>query len=188
MTSSFAPASPRHQCEPMRSESARAASGSEARFRIDYPNSMPRLVKVIALDEVGRTRVDQIAALPWRHAAFFTLPSLENAPASLPAESGAVHAWLRGIAGETTSLIEEIDSADLVVMLASAGSNAESALLVGEACHTRKVTAIGLILQDAETTDAMIEQTLKTMRPFVTMLVVASGAEYVEEMLNALRA
>jgi hypothetical protein len=180
MTSSFAPASPRHQCEPMLSESARATSGSEARFRIDYPNSMPRLVKVIALDEVGRTRVDQIAA--------FTLLSLENAPASLPAESGAVRAWLRGIAGETTSLIEEIDSADLVVMLASAGSNAEAALLIGETCHMRKVTAIGLVLQDAGTTDAMIERTLKTMRPFVTMLVIASSAEYIEEMLNALRA
>jgi len=184
MTSSFAPASPQHQCEPMLSESARATSGSEARFRIDYPNSMPRLVKVIALDEVSRTRVDQIAALPFRHAAFFTLLSLENAPASLPAESATV----RGIAGDTTSLIEEIDSADLVVMLASAGSKAEAALLIGEACRMRKVTAIGLILRDAETIDATIEPTLKTMRPFVTMLVIASGAEYIEEMLNALRA
>jgi hypothetical protein len=172
----------------MPSESARATSGSEARFRIDYPNSMPRLVKVIALDEGSRARVDQIAALPWRHAAFFTSLSLENAPASLPAESAAVRAWLRGIAGQTTSLIEEIDNADLVVMLASAGSNAEAALLVGEACHVRKVTAIGLILQDAKTTGAMIERTLKTMRPFATMLVTASDAEYIEEMLNALRA
>jgi hypothetical protein len=188
MTSSFALASPRHRCEPMLSESARATSSSEARFRIDYPNSMPRLVKVIALDEVGWTCVDQIAALPWRRAAFFTLQSLENAPASPPAESYAVRAWLRGIAGETTSLIEEIDNADLVVMLASAGSNAEAALLIGEACHMRKVTAIGLMLQDAETTDAMIERTLKTMRPFVTMLVTADDAEYIEEMLNALRA
>jgi hypothetical protein len=172
----------------MQSESARATSRNEARFRIGYPNSTPRLVKVIALDEGSRARVDETAALPWGRAVFFTLLSLENVPAPVPAKSSAVRAWLRGIAGETKSLIEEIDSADLVVMVASAGSRAEAALLIGEACHMRNVTAIGLVLQDAETTDTAIERTLETMRPFTTMLVIANGAEYIEAMLTALRA
>ena len=34
----------------MDSESARMSSAAEARFRIDYPNSKPRVVKVVALD------------------------------------------------------------------------------------------------------------------------------------------
>jgi hypothetical protein len=172
----------------MQSESARATSSSEARFRVDYPNSTPRLIKVIALDDASRAYVNEIAALPWGRAVFFTLLSLENESAPLPAESGAVRAWLHGIAGETKSLIEEIDSADLVVMVASAGGKAEAALLIGEACHVRKVTTIGLVLQDARTTDAAIGRTLKTMRPFATMLVIANGTEYIEAMLTALRA
>jgi hypothetical protein len=187
-TSLSAPASRPHQSEPMQSESARATSRNEARFRIDYPNSTPRLVKVIALDEGSRARVDEIAALPWARAVFFTLLSLENVAAPVPAESGAVRAWLRGLAGETKSLIEEIDNADLVVMVVSAGSRAEAALLIGEACHMRNVTAIGLVLRDAETTDTATERTIETMRPFATTLVIANGAEYIEAMLTALRA
>jgi len=38
----------------MDSESARMSSAAEARFRIDYPNSKPRAVKVVALDRGER--------------------------------------------------------------------------------------------------------------------------------------
>jgi hypothetical protein len=172
----------------MQSESARATSRSESRFRIDYPNSTPRSVKVIALDEASRTLVNEIAGLPWARAVFFTFLSLESKPKPVPAESGAVQAWLRDIAGQTKSLIEEIDTADVIVMVASAGSKAEAALLIGEACLARNVATIGLVLQDEGTGDEVIARTLKAMRPLVTMLVIASGAEYIEAMLTALRA
>jgi fructoselysine-6-P-deglycase FrlB-like protein len=106
----------------------------------------------------------------------------------LRAESNAVRAWLNDIAGQTKSLIEEIESADVVVMIVGAGSTADAAPLIGEACQLRHVTAVGLILQDEETADEAIERTLRKMRQFVTMLVVASGDEYAEAMLTALRA
>ena len=35
----------------MDSESARMSSAAEARFRVDYPNSKPRVVKVVALEQ-----------------------------------------------------------------------------------------------------------------------------------------
>jgi len=35
----------------MLSECARATTADEARFRVNYPNSSPRAVKVIALDK-----------------------------------------------------------------------------------------------------------------------------------------
>jgi hypothetical protein len=34
----------------MATESARASSAAESRFRIDAPNSRPRVVKMVALD------------------------------------------------------------------------------------------------------------------------------------------
>ena len=41
----------------MDSESARMSSAAEARYRIDYPNSKPRVIKVVALDTAARNGV-----------------------------------------------------------------------------------------------------------------------------------
>jgi hypothetical protein len=173
----------------MPSESARATTASESRFRIDAPNSKPRAVKVIALDSESRVLVDHVAKLPWARAVFFTSLSF-NSTAAVPraGESASMEAWLRDIAGQTKNLIEEIDSADLVVMVASAGSDAQAALLIGEACAVRNVTTIGLIVQRPTTTDEETSRTLKHMRPLASMLVIANGEEYIEGMLTALRA
>lgn len=171
----------------MQSESARLTTRNESRFRVDYPNSIARSVKVIALDKTGRRLVDKIASLPWARATFFTSLSHEQSPVLLRTERNAVRAWLNDIAGQTKSLIEEIETADVVVMIVGAGSTADAAPLIGEACQLRNVTAVGLVLQDEETAEA-IERTLGKMRQFVTMLVVASGDEYAEAMLTALRA
>lgn len=172
----------------MLSESARATTATEARYRVNYPNSQPRAVKVIALDEGSRPLIDDIAQLPWTRAAFFT--SLSFNPTATPprADSGGVQAWLRDIAGQTRTLIGEIDSADLIVMVCRAGSDPQASILIGEACAVRRVTTVALVLQDATTTDEQMSRTLSTMRPHVSMLVIATGHEYVEAMLTALRA
>jgi hypothetical protein len=73
-------------------------------------------------------------------------------------------------------------------MVSSAGADAQAALLIGEACAVRKVTTIGLVVQGPETSDDETSRTLRHMRPFASMLVIANGAEYVEGMLAALRA
>lgn len=173
----------------MLSESARVTTATEARFRIDYPNSKPRAVKVVALDDASRALVDEVARHPWTRAAFFTSLSFgqsERAPA--PSGSSSVEAWLSDIAGQAKSLIAEIDSADVIVMVSAAGEDAQAALVIGEACAVRKVTTIGLIVQTPATTDEQISHTLRNMRPFASMLVVADGREYIEEMLSAMRA
>jgi len=45
----------------MDSESARMSSAAEARYRIDYPNSKPRVVKVVALDAASEHVVKRVA-------------------------------------------------------------------------------------------------------------------------------
>jgi hypothetical protein len=104
------------------------------------------------------------------------------------AEQSSIKAWLNDIAGHTRDLIAEIDEADFVVMVAGAGEDAQGASIIGEACLSRNVTTIGLIVQSAETRDEDLSRTLGHMRPFAKMLVIASGREYVEVMLTALRA
>lgn len=170
----------------MESESARMASAREARFRVQYPNSLPRAVKVIALDKESAALVEELAKQEWSGAAFFNSLSFD---AGIPASgAGALKAWLGDIAGRAKDLVAEIDAADIVVVMASAGEEAQAASVIGEACQLRNKTMIALILEAAGVSDEALSRTLRGMRPFARMLVIASGADYVADMLRALRA
>jgi len=168
----------------MDSESARMSSAAEARFRVDYPNSKPRAVKVVALDAASQRVVKRLAERSWHRATFFTSIKFEGAPRS--GESWA--AWLSDLAGRTKALIEEVSGADLVVMVSSAGTSAQAAAVIGEACSARKVMTMALIIGGEQQSDEELSKTLATLRPYASMLVVASSEDYIEEMLSALRA
>jgi hypothetical protein len=201
----------------MDSESARMSSAAEARFRIDCPNSQPRAVKVIALDDASERVVKRVAQAPWQRATFFTsikfdgappradepgsgrvsgartkeLPSWPLAPLASSAsadESWSMQAWLGDLAGRTKALVDEVASADLVVMVSSAGTGAQAAAVIGEACGVRKVMTMALIIGSEQRSNEELSQTLAALRPYASMLVIANGDEYIEEMLAALRA
>jgi hypothetical protein len=166
------------------SESARAASAAEARFRINDPNSRPRAIRVIALDRPSEAVVKRLAQLPWTSATFLT------AVASVPCtgERFSVQGWLGDLAGHTKDLIGEIDSADLVVMIATGGENVQVASIIGEACSLKRVMTTALVLGATSISDAALSQTLAQLRPWALMLVIASAEEYIADMLAALRA
>jgi hypothetical protein len=211
----------------MDSESARMSSAAEARYRIDYPNSKPRVVKVVALDAASERVVKRVAERQWQRATFFTSIKFDGAPtgadepgsgressARLRASSDArgvrtmelprwpltplasaaggegskMQAWLSDLAGRTKALVEEVASADLVVMVSSAGTSAQAAAVIGEACAVRKVMTMALIIGSEERSNDELSKTLAALRPYASMLVIASGDEYIEEMLSALRA
>jgi hypothetical protein len=169
----------------MLSESARMSSTAEARFRIDAPNSKPRHVKVIALDPASEAVVKDLAERRWNSASFFTASAFASAP---PGRGFSMQGWLSDLAGRTKDLIDEVGSADLVVMVATAGENAQAAALIGEACSLTRVNTTGLILGGARATDQMLSKTLSQLRPWSLMLVIASREDYIEDMLTALRA
>src|SRR6516225_2449606 len=114
----------------MESESARMSSAAEAKFRIAAPNSRPRAVKVIALDAPSERVVKELAQESWQGATFLTASAFASA-----SERFSLGGWLNDLAGRTKNLVEEIASADLVVMVASAGQNAAAAAIIGEACN-----------------------------------------------------
>lgn len=196
----------------MDSESARMSSAAEARYRIDYPNSKPRVVKVVALDAASERVVKRVAERQWQRATFFTSIKFDGAPPDadeagsgvrtmeLPrwpltplasaagGEGSKMQAWLSDLAGRTKALVEEVASADLVVMVSSAGTSAQAAAVIGEACAVRKVMTMALIIGSEERSNDELSKTLATLRPYASMLVIASGDEYIEEMLSALRA
>lgn len=168
----------------MPSESTRATSAAEAGFRIAAPNARPRATKVVALDRPSVAVIGRLARSPRANTSFLTIPT------EAPAGDGAfsVSGWLRDLAGHAKDLADEIAGADQVVMVATAGENAEAASIIGEACSVRRITTTGLILAGSSTPDDALSRTLLHMRPWALMLVVAGGEEYIEDMLTALRA
>ena len=169
----------------MESESARMSSAAEARFRIDYPNSQPRVIKVVALDAMSEPVVKRVAQQTWQRANFFTSLKYDGTTAG---EGWSMKAWLNDLAGRAKALVDEVASADLVVMVSSAGTRAEAASVIGEACAARKVMTMALIIGSEQKSDEELSKTLAALRPYASMLVIASGDEYIEEMLAALRA
>ena len=151
----------------MVTESARVTTAAESRFRIDKPNSRPRIVHVVALDEPSAEVVASLARGEWNRASFFTF-------AEIAADAARFH--------------EAIEPADLVVMVASAGENVPDISVIGEACSRRRITTTGLILADQDTPAAVLSASLSTLRPWMLMLVIASNVDYIEDMLRALRA
>jgi len=170
----------------MQSESARMSSAAEAKFRIDRPNSQPRAVKVIALDFASERIVKELAAAPWQRASFLTASSFSGAPRA--GEPFSMGGWLNDLAGRTKDLVDEVNSADLVVMVATAGQNAAAAAIIGEACAVKHVMTTALILGGATSSDETISKMLAQLRPHVMMLVISSADEYIKDMLTALRA
>ena len=169
----------------MLSESARMTTAEEARFRIDYPNSKPRAVKVIALDAPSEVVVKRLAQGPWR-ATFLTALKFDAAPRG--GAGWTMQSWLSDLAGRTKDLVDEVATADLVVMVASAGTGADAAAVIAEACAVRKVMTTALIIDSKSKTNEELSTTLASLRPYASMLVIAHDDEYIETMLTALRA
>jgi hypothetical protein len=171
----------------MLSESQRMSSAQEAAFRIQYPNSKTRAVKIVALDKISARIVDEVSRLSWNGATFFT--SLHFAAKSKPDETQAgMQAWLEDLAGRTQDLVGEVASADFVVVITAAGEDARAVTVIADACNLHNKTLVGLVVPQDGTSDADVTESLNHLRPFTRMLVVASGVDYVEAMLQALRA
>ncbi len=170
----------------MQSESARMSSAAEAKFRIERPNSQARAIKVIALDAASERIVKELASAPWQRASFLTASAFSGAPQQ--AGRFSMDGWLNDLAGRAKNLVDEVETADLVVMVATAGEHAAAAGLIGEACQAKHVMTTALIIGGAAATDETLSKMLAQLRPHAMMLVISSADEYIRDMLTALRA
>src|SRR5262245_33740166 len=147
-------ASPTPRFDAMPSESARASSAAENRYRVDAPNSRPRAVKVVALDRPSQVLAERLAQERWVGAGFLTASAFSAAPQADGRFS--MNAWLSDLSGRTRHLLEEISGADQVVMIACAGEDVPAAAIVGEACSLKRVTTTALVIGSAAATDQAV--------------------------------
>lgn len=171
--------------QPGLSESARATTAAEAKFRVGYPNSKPRAARIIALDALSHEALKQHRQSASPGARFLRYVASRKASASLPAFT--VDAVLADDEGLETSLIDEIAGADIVVMVTAAGTAPEAAAIIGNACFGAAKMSTGLVLKGVAD-DARTAITVCAMRPYAAMLVVSEAEDYIGEMLSALRA
>jgi hypothetical protein len=151
------------------------SSAAEARFRVQAPNSIPRVIKVIALDAAGDVVVRRLEDYSgWPHATFLTATSPEGE--------------LTDLAGHVRSLRDEVNTADLVVMVAGPGGCAHAAPVVGEACSLRRVMTTGFVVGATSALGAEMAKTLAQLRPWSLMMVIATSDDYIDDMMTALRA
>ncbi len=171
----------------MQSESAHMTTAAQARFRIDAPNSQPRNVVVIALDAASDQVVKRLAQQSWNRARFLTASAFAARPHQPTGHAGefSMRGWLSDLAGRMADLVDVVASADLVVMVATAGRDVQAAATIGEACLVRHVMTTVLVLgaEQGSTGGALTQ-----LRPYANMLVAATSEDYIGDMLTALRA
>jgi hypothetical protein len=162
------------------SESARAASASEARYRITAPIRPARNARVIALDPRAATVARRIAEGPWAAAGFYTCEVTSGSGGGGGPEDGVL---LRGLDGATSTLADALTGTDVVVVIATDDSGHAQAAAIGRSCGARAVMTAGLVLGDGfEAEDAVA-----ALRPYARVLLLSADESDVFELLTALR-
>lgn len=157
---------------------ARAATAEEARFRVDYPNSTTRASRIIALDPEAWTIVENIAGRPWSGARFLTF----QGPSS--GDDGVPDAVLQSWDGDETRLSNELEDADVTVMVATEDRGAQAAEIIGRASFARRIMTAGLVVGEG----SMVDRAIRVLRPYASVLVVSADEQYVPDVLTAMRA
>ncbi|MGV9350424.1 3-methyl-2-oxobutanoate hydroxymethyltransferase [Streptomyces spiralis] len=151
------------------SESARAASTAESRFRIDVPIAPARAARVVALDERAASVARRLAERPWAHARFYT--------------GGAADGLLHELDGTATPLEEALTGSDVVVVLATEDGGRATAAAIGRICGRRGITTAGVVLGDGFEADDAIA----ALRPYARVLLLSADESDTLELLTALR-
>lgn len=157
---------------------ARAASSREAAYRIDAPIAPARAARIVALDERAAGVARRVAELPWSNAHFFVCEGVARG------DDSTEGLLLRGLDGLPAVLDQELDRADVVVMIATEDSGASGASSIGRACWQRGVQTAGLVLGDGYESDAAVA----ALRPHARVLLPWADEGDVVDLLTALRA
>ncbi|MHA6344390.1 hypothetical protein [Roseivivax sp. CAU 1761] len=161
---------------------ARAATAEEARFRIQHPNSRTRSSRIFALDPAAAEAMYGVTEAPWNDAHFLTLGATAVDPETRAADLPLSHPD-----GSAAALIEELEGADMVVLLATEGSGEGAAEVIARECFERRIMCAGLALAQGRG-DRDVSAVVNAMRRFARVLVVAQDDDFIPAMLTALRA
>jgi hypothetical protein len=159
------------------SSCARATTAAEMRYRIDRPIRGRTGARIIGLDTGADAIVERISHQSWGHARFFSL-------AEPVGDGGSESVTLCDADGAVSSLLDELEEADVVVMVATTESDAAAATIIGAACTVRGIMTAGLVIGER----ALVGATVASVRPHARVLMVSGDERDVIDVLTALRA
>jgi hypothetical protein len=162
-------------------------SHPEARFRIRAANSVPRAVRVIALDD-DDPEVRACRARGAHAHVEFSGPADFDASMT-PHETASARTaqqWIASVDALPARITEWLANPDLVVIVGAEGDNSSLGVMAAEAYRSRGITVSSLIRRrasepgDARTSDAL--------RPVCSMMVLVDDNGYLDDVLDALGA
>ena len=159
------------------SESRAAAAGTQ--FRVQYPNSRPRHIKIIGLGDEGG-RIAQV------------IGQRDLADVDIIANGDYVknhaEAVVQGISGDDKGLRHQLQDADMIFMIAVSGERIEYARVVSGVARELGKLVTAVLIEPPGVTSAKGAATLDILRACADMLVIGSDESYLDEMLNELGA
>ncbi|HTI74053.1 MAG TPA: 3-methyl-2-oxobutanoate hydroxymethyltransferase [Mycobacterium sp.] len=162
------------------SSCARATTAAEMRYRIDRPIRGRRGARIVGLDRGADAIVDRISREQWGHARFLSLAQ----PVGAVGDGGSESVTLRDADGAVTSLLTELEEADVVIMVATTESDAAAATIIGAACTVRGIMTAGLVIGER----VLVGTTVAAVRPHARVLMVSADERDIIDLLTALRA
>jgi hypothetical protein len=164
------------------SSCARATTAAEMRYRIDRPIRGRWGARIIALDAHAGEIVARIAENDWGSARFHTLA------APVVGDGGSESVTLSPVGpianGHHPTLLDELEEADVVVMVATTGTDRSAATIIGAACTVRAIMTAGLVIGDY----VEVAETVAAIRPHARVIMVSGDEHDVVDVLMALRA
>lgn len=157
---------------------ARAATAAEAHFRVDYPNSSERASRIIAVDEAAAGILEPVSVRAWRGARFLRFEAPRDG------DGDGRDALLRSFDGESSLLSDELEGADVAVMVATGDAGAEAASIIGRESFRRRIMTAGLVVRGRQEPDDAVN----VLRPYASVLVVSPDEQYIADVLTALGA
>ncbi len=158
---------------PRQGGAARPAFGLPG--RIQSPNSSPRAIALVGLGEGGAAIARELAREGHAHLDVHVL-----------AKSASEGDALAAIQAGGGDLQRDLMRADMIFLVACRGDDATLAPVVSRIAHSRNHPVTALYVVPAGAASDMDDETLRTLRPGVEMLVVVSDRSYVPAMIQAL--
>jgi len=150
------------------SESARSNSAAQSRFRVQAPNSAPREILVVALDNSCAQLGPMLSGQSWRSATFLNFQDFGASD-----DPGSAMSW---------------HSFDLVVMVGSVGEDLALAKAIGSKALACGIKLSSLLLRGADTSEQEVSAALLELRPWSRTLAVVDSADTLPATLHALGA
>jgi hypothetical protein len=166
------------------SSCARATTAAEMRYRIDRPIRGRWGARIIALDPDAGEIVARIAENPWGSARFYTIAASLAEVGDGGSESVSLRPVGAAANGHHPSLLDELDEADVVVMVATTGTDHAAATIIGAACTVRAIMTAGLVIGEY----VEVAETVAAIRPHARVIMVSGDEHDVIDVLTALRA